>query len=118
MNRVVITGMGIYSCIGLNKDEVLESLRQGRSGITYDAERKDFGYRSALVGLVPRPDLKGHLDRRARIMLPEEGEFAYIATKEAFTRQESHPRSSRTRSAALSLAMTAQSRQYTIPLNW
>ncbi|HMY83996.1 MAG: beta-ketoacyl-[acyl-carrier-protein] synthase family protein [Saprospiraceae bacterium] len=85
MNRVVITGMGIYSCIGLNKDEVLESLRQGRSGITYDAERKDFGYRSALVGLVPRPDLKGHLDRRARIMLPEEGEFAYIATKEAFT---------------------------------
>lgn len=84
MNRVVITGMGVYSCIGLNKEEVLESLKTGRSGIIFDQERKDFGYRSGLIGWVPRPDLKGQLDRRARIMLPEEGEFAYIAAREAF----------------------------------
>nr|WP_287420055.1 hypothetical protein [Candidatus Brachybacter algidus] len=56
----------------------------GRSGIVFDQERKDFGYRSGLVGLVPGPDLKSQLDRRARIMLPEEGEFAYVAAKEAF----------------------------------
>ena len=84
MNRVVITGMGIYSCIGLNQQSVLESLKIGRSGIVFDQERKDFGYRSGLVGLVPRPELKSMLDRRARIMLPEEGEYAYIAALEAF----------------------------------
>jgi 3-oxoacyl-[acyl-carrier-protein] synthase-1 len=83
MNRVVITGMGIYSCIGRNLDEVAASLRAGRSGIAFDQERKDFGYRSGLTGMVEKPDLKGLLDRRARIMLPEQGEYAYMATMEA-----------------------------------
>ncbi|RYF85532.1 MAG: beta-ketoacyl-[acyl-carrier-protein] synthase family protein, partial [Chitinophagaceae bacterium] len=83
MNRVVITGMGIYSCIGRNLDEVAGSLRAGKSGIVYDQERKDFGYRSGLTGMVEKPDLKGLLDRRARIMLPEQGEYAYLATLEA-----------------------------------
>jgi 3-oxoacyl-[acyl-carrier-protein] synthase I len=83
MNRVVITGMGIYSCIGKNLDEVTASLRAGKSGIVLDQERKDFGYRSGLTGKVPKPDLKGLLDRRARIMLPEQGEYAYLATLEA-----------------------------------
>ncbi|MFC0518682.1 beta-ketoacyl-[acyl-carrier-protein] synthase family protein [Mucilaginibacter angelicae] len=83
MNRVVITGMGIYSCIGKNLDEVKDSLYAGRSGIIYDAIRKDFGYRSGLTGAVEKPNLKGTLDRRARIMLPEQGEYAYIATSEA-----------------------------------
>ncbi|QTE35766.1 beta-ketoacyl-[acyl-carrier-protein] synthase family protein [Mucilaginibacter gossypii] len=83
MNRVVITGMGIYSCIGENLDEVKQSLYTGRSGIVYDAIRKDFGYRSGLTGAVEKPNLKGTLDRRARIMLPEQGEYAYIATIEA-----------------------------------
>ena len=91
MNRVVITGMGVYSCIGLNKEAVLDSLMNGRSGIVFDQERKDFGYRSGLVGLVPRPDLKSQLDRRARIMLPEEGEFAYVAAKEAFAQAQVTP---------------------------
>lgn len=75
--------MGIYSCIGKNLDEVKESLYAGRSGIVYDAIRKDFGYRSGLTGAVEKPNLKGTLDRRARIMLPEQGEYAYIATAEA-----------------------------------
>ncbi|AYL98021.1 beta-ketoacyl-[acyl-carrier-protein] synthase family protein [Mucilaginibacter celer] len=83
MNRVVITGMGIYSCIGKNLEEVKESLYAGRSGIVYDPIRKDFGYRSGLTGAVEKPNLKGTLDRRARIMLPEQGEYAYIATAEA-----------------------------------
>lgn len=83
MNRVVITGMGIYSCIGKNKEEVAQSLKQGKSGIIYDPVRKEFGYRSALTGYVDRPSLKGLLDRRSRIMLAEEGEYAYIATLEA-----------------------------------
>ena len=83
MNRVVITGMGIYSCIGKNLDEVRDSLYKGRSGIILDPVRKEYGYRSALTGFVERPDLKGILDRRARIMLPEQGEYAYVATLEA-----------------------------------
>lgn len=83
MNRVVITGMGIYSCIGKNLEAVTDSLFKGRSGIMVDPVRKEFGYRSSLTGYVDRPDLKGLLDRRARIMLPEQGEYAYVATREA-----------------------------------
>ena len=83
MNRVVITGLGIYSCIGKNLDEVRNSLYKGRSGIILDEERKKFGYRSGLTGFVGKPDLKEALDRRSRIMLPEQGEYAYVATAEA-----------------------------------
>jgi len=83
MNRVVITGLGVYSCIGKNLQEVTDSLRTGKSGIIFDPVRKAFGYRSALTGWVERPSLKGLLDRRSRIMLPEEGEYAYVATLEA-----------------------------------
>src|SRR6185312_2248921 len=83
MNRVVITGLGIYSCIGKNLKEVRDSLFEGKSGIVYDESRKQMGYRSALTGFVERPNLKGLLDRRARIMLPEQGEYAYMATLQA-----------------------------------
>jgi 3-oxoacyl-[acyl-carrier-protein] synthase-1 len=83
MNRVVITGMGIYSCIGKNLDEVRDSLYKGKSGIILDPLRKEYGYRSGLTGFVDKPELKGKLDRRARIMLAEQGEYAYLATIEA-----------------------------------
>ena len=83
MNRVVITGMGIYSCIGRNLDEVRDSLYKGKSGIILDPIRKEYGYRSGLTGTLEKPDLKGLLDRRARIMLPEQGEYAYLSTLEA-----------------------------------
>ena len=83
MNRVVITGMGIYSCIGKNLDEVRDSLYKGKSGLILDPVRKEYGYRSGLTGFVDKPELKGKLDRRARIMLPEQGEYAYLATIEA-----------------------------------
>ena len=82
-NRVVITGMGIYSCIGTSLQEVRASLYEGRSGIIYDAERKKYGYRSALTGAVPTPQLKELLGRRERISMGEESEYAYMATLEA-----------------------------------
>ncbi|MDB4285720.1 beta-ketoacyl-[acyl-carrier-protein] synthase family protein [bacterium] len=84
MNRVVITGMGIYACIGKNIDEVRDSLFKGTSGIVLDQDRKDFGFRSGLTGFVEKPDLKGFLNRRQRKGLAEEGEYAYMATAEAF----------------------------------
>lgn len=83
MNRVVITGIGIYSCLGKNLDEVTESLKIGKSGIVMLPERKEFGYRSALTGFVERPNLKGILDRRSRIMMPEQADYAFVSTKEA-----------------------------------
>ena len=52
MNRVVITGMGIYSCIGKDLAEVKDSLYKGKSGIVLDALRKSFGYRSGLTGYI------------------------------------------------------------------
>jgi len=81
--RVVITGMGIYSCIGTSLDEVKNSLYNGKSGIVIDPERKEFGFRSSLTGMVPKPDLKKLLTRRQRISLGEETEYAYMATIEA-----------------------------------
>src|SRR5277367_3664793 len=83
MNRVVITGLGIYSCIGKNLTEVGQSLYAGKSGIVLDPKRKEMGYRSGLTGFVDRPVLKGILDRRARLMLAEQGEYAYMATIQA-----------------------------------
>jgi 3-oxoacyl-[acyl-carrier-protein] synthase-1 len=83
MRRVVITGIGIYSCLGKNIDEVAKSLYEGKSGIGIDPERTVYGYRSPLTGLVEKPQLKGLLDRRLRVGLAEEGEYAYLATVEA-----------------------------------
>lgn len=82
--RVVISGMGIWSCIGTDLDDVRASLYEGRSGVGIDPMRKEFGYRSALTGIVERPDLKGLLDRRARLCMPEQASYAYMATLEAF----------------------------------
>ncbi len=81
--RVVITGMGIWSCIGESLDQVKESLYEGRSGIGIDPARKEIGYRSALTGIVRVPDLKGKVDRRQRLCLPEEGKYAFMATEQA-----------------------------------
>lgn len=82
-NRVVITGIGIYSCIGENLTDVLDSLQKGRSGIIYDDPRKEFGYRSCLTGFVKDPDLKPFLSRRERIGMHQPAMFAYMSTKEA-----------------------------------
>ena len=82
--RVVITGMGVWSCLGKNVNEVTISLREGRSGIGLDQARLEYGYQSGLTGIVERPQLKGVIDRRLRVGLSEEAEYAYMASKEAF----------------------------------
>ncbi len=84
MRRVVITGMGIWSCIGQNQQEVTESLRKGRSGIGYDEARREYGFRSPLTGVVPTPDLKALLHRRLRTGMSQEAMYAYMASREAF----------------------------------
>ncbi len=81
--RVVITGMGIYSTIGKNIEEVTKSLYLGKSGIGLDRSRKEYGYHSGLTGILERPELKGRVDRRARLSFSEQAEYAYIATLEA-----------------------------------
>ena len=81
--RVVITGIGLYSCIGNGKEEVLDSLRTGKSGIIYDEPRKEFGYRSCLTGMVEDPNLKPFLSRRERIGMHQPAMYAYMSTKEA-----------------------------------
>lgn len=83
MKRVVITGLGIYSVLGKTLAEVTDSLRNGRSGIINDPARKEMGFRSTLTGHVDRPNLKGILSRRERVCLPEQGEYAFMATKDA-----------------------------------
>ena len=82
--RVVVTGIGIWSCLGNNIEEVKESLKAGKSGIVVEQERLDYGYQSGLTGKVERPKLKGLLDRRTRTGLSEEAEYAFMAAKEAF----------------------------------
>lgn len=83
MNRVVITGIGIYSSIGKNLDEVKDSLINGKSGIILDNIRKMYGYQSGLTGILDPPQLKGLLDRRSRVSMPEQAQYAYLATIEA-----------------------------------
>lgn len=82
-NRVVITGMGIWSCLGTTLDEVRDSLYNGKSGIIFSQARKDAGFRSALCANVPVPDLKPFVPRNLRQFMPEEAQYAYMATKDA-----------------------------------
>jgi len=81
--RVVITGMGIWSCLGHNLEEVRQALYEGRSGIIFDPERKAMGFRSALTAKIDLPDLKKELSRSQRAYMPEQAKYAYCATVEA-----------------------------------
>lgn len=83
MKRVVITGTGIWSCLGTNLETVAQSLREGKSGIGIDPARITYGYRSPLTGIVAAPQLKGLLDRRLRVSFSEPAEYAYMASLEA-----------------------------------
>ncbi len=82
-NRVVITGMGIWSCLGTTLDDVRDSLYNGRSGIIFSPERKAAGFRSALCADIPQPDLKPFIPRNLRQFMPEEAQYAYMATRQA-----------------------------------
>ena len=83
MKRVVITGMGIWSCLGVTLDEVKDSLYNGKSGIVLDQARKEMGFRSGLTSFVPQPDLKKELPRSQRVYMPEPALYAYCATRDA-----------------------------------
>ena len=82
--RVVVTGIGIWSCLGSDIERVKDSLYEGRSGIGIEQERIEYGYQSALTGIVEKPVLKGLLHRRLRVGLSEEAEYAFMAAREAF----------------------------------
>lgn len=82
--RVVVTGMGIWSCLGTNLKEVCQSLYEGRSGIGIEQERITYGYQSGLTGIVEKPELKKLLHRRLRAGLSEEAEYAFMAARECF----------------------------------
>lgn len=81
--KVVITGMGIWSCLGTTLDEVRDSLYSGKSGIIFSQERKDAGFRSPLCACIPHPDLKPFIPRNQRQFMPEEAQYAYMATRAA-----------------------------------
>lgn len=83
MKRVVITGMGIWSCLGTTIEEVKESLYNGKSGVGIQEERKDYGYQSSLTGIVKKPVLKGLIDRHLRRGMSEEAEYAFMASLQA-----------------------------------
>ncbi|WP_043320835.1 beta-ketoacyl-ACP synthase I [Microbulbifer sp. HZ11] len=82
MRRVVITGMGITSCIGNNTTEVLASLKAGRSGIRTMDEYAELGLRSQIAGVVDI-DFKEHIDRKHLRFMGDSAAYAYISMAEA-----------------------------------
>lgn len=83
MKRVVVTGIGIHSCLGTSLEDVRQSLQEGKSGIICDQERLDFGYRSGLTGFVEDADVKPFLKRRMRVGLSQQAAYAYLSTRQA-----------------------------------
>jgi len=82
MRRVVVTGIGIVSSIGNNQQEVLQSLRDGKSGISFSQEYCDLGFRSHLHG-APDVDLDEAVDRKLRRFMGDGAAYNYLAMKEA-----------------------------------
>ena len=82
MRRVVVTGLGIISCIGNTKGDVLRSLREGRSGITFCEEYKEMGFRSHVYGK-PNIDLGERVDRRSRRFMGDGAAYNYVAMQDA-----------------------------------
>jgi 3-oxoacyl-[acyl-carrier-protein] synthase-1 len=82
MRRVVITGMGIVSCLGNDKQGVSESLRELRSGITHQPEYATMGFRSQVAG-APVVDLDAAIDRKVRRFMGPAAAYAYVAMKDA-----------------------------------
>ena len=78
MRRVVITGMGIVSCLGNDTDSVTRSLREGRSGIRFKEDYKELGMRSHVAG-TPEIALEDFIDRKPRRFMGDAAAYAYIA---------------------------------------
>lgn len=82
MRRVVITGMGIVSCLGNDADSVTQSLKEGRSGIRFNETYKEMGMRSQVAG-VPDINLEDFIDRKARRFMGDSAAYAYVAMQQA-----------------------------------
>ncbi|NOR41967.1 MAG: beta-ketoacyl-ACP synthase I [Gammaproteobacteria bacterium] len=82
MKRVVITGIGIVSCLGNDKNTVLDSLQQGRSGIKFKQEYADMGMRSHVAGSVDI-DTAELIDRKVKRFMGDAAAFAYISMQQA-----------------------------------
>ncbi len=83
MRKVVVTGLGIVSCIGNNKDEVLKSLLNTKSGIVFSEDQKKYNFRSQVAGTIKNLNLDEHIDRRQKRFMGEGSAFNFIALKEA-----------------------------------
>ena len=82
MRRVVVTGMGLVSCLGNDKETVTDSLRYGKSGISFNEEFKEIGLRSHVGGAVDI-DLAAHIDRKHLRFMGDAAAFAYVAMQNA-----------------------------------
>ncbi len=82
MNRVVITGLGIVSCIGNNQPDVIDSLKNLKSGITSAKEYEEFSFRSLVHGK-PNIDISNEIDRRLLRFMGDGAAYNYIAMKDA-----------------------------------
>ena len=82
MKRVVITGFGIVSCLGNDKQSVTESLREGRSGIKFQEKYKEMGMRSQVAGSIDI-DLDEHIDRKIKRFMGDAAAYTYIAMQQA-----------------------------------
>ena len=82
MRRVVITGLGIVSCLGNNQDEVHQSLLNSKSGITFSEEYKEHNLKSHVHGK-PNIKLEDHVDRKTIRFMGSGSAYNYIAMKEA-----------------------------------
>ena len=83
MRRVVITGLGIVSCIGNNQSEVLDSLLNTKSGIVFSEDHKKYNFRSQVVGSVKNLNLSEHIDRKQMRFMGDGSAYNFIAMKEA-----------------------------------
>lgn len=82
MKRVVITGMGIVSCLGNDLETVTTALRAGKSGISFKEDYKELGFRSHVAGLIDI-DLSEHIDRKAMRFMGNSAAYTYVAMKKA-----------------------------------
>jgi 3-oxoacyl-[acyl-carrier-protein] synthase-1 len=83
MRRVVVTGLGIVSSLGNNQSEVLQSLREGRSGITYQPEYAERGLRSQVAGSIRNLDIEALIDRKLLRFMAKGHAYAWLAMQEA-----------------------------------
>jgi 3-oxoacyl-[acyl-carrier-protein] synthase-1 len=82
MRRVVVTGIGIVSSLGNNKEETVSALRDGRSGIEFIPEYEELGFRSHVAGTI-NVDIEDRIDRKLRRFMGNSSAYNYIAMQEA-----------------------------------